>query len=77
MAESKRELDRLVAATPKQIAAGFAVLLDAELRLMEETNRLERESGGYFITVSGGYTRRLYPAEGDGPPPLETDDDLI
>ncbi len=44
---------------------------------MEETNRLERESGGYFITVSGGYTRRLYPAEGDGPPPLETDDDLI
>ena len=36
---------------------------------MEETNRLERESGGY--------TRRLYPAEGDGPPPLETDDDLI
>ena len=62
---------------PKQIAAGFAELLDAELRLMEENNRLERQTGGYLITVSGGYTRRLYPAQGDGPSPLESEDELI
>ena len=62
---------------PKQIAHGFADFLDAELRLMEENNRLERQSGGYLLTVSGGYTRRLYPAQGDGPAPIEMDDDLV
>ncbi|HEX7956989.1 MAG TPA: hypothetical protein VF508_08610, partial [Pyrinomonadaceae bacterium] len=62
---------------PRRIAPGFAELLDAELALMEETNRLERASGGYFITVEHGFSRRTYPALSDGPRPLDTPDDLI
>ena len=62
---------------PKRIAAGFAELLDAEVRLMEENNRAERAAGGYFITVKGGFVRRVYPAQGQGKLPLEMEDQFI
>jgi hypothetical protein len=44
---------------------------------MEENNRLSRESGGYFITVSGGFERRLYPALDEGRRPLDCEDELL
>jgi hypothetical protein len=62
---------------PKLIARGFAELLDAEVTLMEETSRVSRESGGYLLTVSGGFERRLYPAPGEGPRPLDREDELL
>jgi hypothetical protein len=62
---------------PKQVAPGFAEFLDAEVSLMEENDRLARESGGYFITVSGGSERRLYPALDEGRRPLDCDDELL
>ena len=62
---------------PRRVAAGFAELLDAEVSLMEENNRMERESGGYFITVRGGFTRRVYPAMDEGARPLDTEDQFI
>jgi hypothetical protein len=64
-------------AGPKKIADGFAEMLDAEVRLMEEVNRMERESGGYFLTVAGGFERRVYPALDDGVRPLDAEDELI
>lgn len=62
---------------PKQVAPGFAEFLDAEVRLMEENDRMTRESGGYFITVSGGFERRLYPALDEGRRPLDCEDELL
>ena len=63
---------------PKQVAAGFAELLEAQVRELEELNRLERESGGYLLTVyPGGFTRRVYPARGEGVSPLDMEDELI
>jgi hypothetical protein len=60
---------------PKKIAEGFAELLDSELKLMEENNRRQRETGGYFIALlGGGFTRTLYPAQGEGPSPLDAGD---
>lgn len=44
---------------------------------MEENNRAEREAGGYFITVIGGFVRRVYPALGEGKPPVEMEDQFI
>lgn len=62
---------------PKRIAAGFAELLDAEVSRMEENNRAERAAGGYFITVKGGFVRRVYPAMEKGMLPLEMEDQFI
>jgi hypothetical protein len=42
---------------PRQVAAGFADMVDAELQLMESNNRVFHERGGYYKT--------LYP-EGGG-----------
>lgn len=62
---------------PKKVAEGFAELLDSELRLMEENNRMARESGGYFVSLAGGFRRTIYPARGEGPSPLETEDQFV
>jgi hypothetical protein len=62
---------------PRQVADGFAELLDAEVTLMEENDRATRESGGYLVTVAGGLERRLYPALDEGRRPLDSDDDLL
>jgi hypothetical protein len=62
---------------PKQIAAGFAEMLDAEVRLMEENNRRGHKIGGYFLTVEGGFTRMVYPALGEGRRPLDCEDEFI
>jgi len=59
---------------PKKIAEGFAQMLDAEVSLVEEVNLAEIESGGYFVTIKGGLVQRTYPAGGDGPRPLDTED---
>jgi hypothetical protein len=65
-------------AAPRQIAPSFAEFLDAQARELEELNRTERESGGYLLTVyPGGYTRRVYPALGEGVRPLDMEDELI
>jgi hypothetical protein len=61
-------------AAPKKVSEGFAGLLDSELKLMEENNRLQRESGGYFVSLAGGFRRTIYPARDEGPSPLETED---
>jgi hypothetical protein len=62
---------------PRRIADGFAELLDAEVKLMEENNRAAREMGGYFITVAGGFERRVYPAMDGGRRPLDEEDEFI
>ena len=65
-------------AAPKQLAHGFAEFLDASVRELEELNRAERESGGYFLTVyPDGYTQQVYPALDDGVRPLDMEDELI
>lgn len=64
-------------AGPKQVAAGFTELLDAEVSLMEENNRAAHESGGYLITVMGDYVRTVYPALSNGARPIDMDDEFI
>jgi hypothetical protein len=57
---------------PRQVAATFAEMVDAELRLMEENNRRFREQGGYYLTLEpGGGARATHPALGSGERPLD------
>jgi hypothetical protein len=57
---------------PRQVAAGFADMVDAELRLMESNNAAFREQGGYYLTLhpEGGSTRS-HPALASGERPLD------
>lgn len=56
---------------PQQVAATFAEMVDAELRLMESNNRALRKSGGHYLTVcSDGSTKRVFPARASGERPL-------
>jgi hypothetical protein len=57
---------------PRQVAAGFADMVDAELRLMESNNTAFRARGGYYQTLhpEGGSTRSL-PARASGERPLD------
>ncbi len=57
---------------PRQVAAGFAEMVDTELRLMEGNNRRSREQGGYYLTLhpEGGATQS-YPALASGERPLD------
>ena len=55
---------------PSPVAATFAEMVDAELRLKEENRRKAREQGGYWLTLyPGGGTAESYPARGE--PPLD------
>ncbi|MCA9178462.1 MAG: SMI1/KNR4 family protein [Planctomycetales bacterium] len=45
---------RKLAATPRQVARTFGEMVNAELRLMEKTNRKFRERGGYILTLFPG-----------------------
>jgi hypothetical protein len=57
---------------PRQVAATFAELVDAELRLMERNNRSCRESGGYYLTLHpDGGASESYPALASGEHPLD------
>jgi hypothetical protein len=53
---------------PSPVAATFAEMVDAELRLKEENHRKAREQGGYWLTLyPGGGTAESYPARGERP----------
>jgi hypothetical protein len=57
---------------PRQVAAGFAEMVDAELRLMERNNRSFREKGGYWLTLyPGGGSTQSHPALASGERPLD------
>ena len=57
---------------PSPVAATFAEMVDAELRLMEENNRVARERGGYWLTLDpGGGASESYPALASGERPLD------
>lgn len=57
---------------PKQSAATFADMVDAELQLMESNNRSSRERGGYYLTLHpDGGASRSYPALASGERPLD------
>jgi hypothetical protein len=57
---------------PRQIAGKFAEMVDAELRLMEDTNVQSRAQGGYYLTLhSRGGGMRSYPARSSGERPLD------
>jgi hypothetical protein len=57
---------------PRQVAATFAEMVDAELRLMEDNNRRSREKGGYYLTLEpGGGARATHPALASGERPLD------
>jgi hypothetical protein len=57
---------------PVQVAAGFADMVDAELRLMERNNASFRERGGYYLTLHPeGGTSAEYPALASGERPLD------
>jgi hypothetical protein len=57
---------------PRQVAAGFAEMVDAELQLMESNNRAFRERGGYYKTLNpeGGASME-FPALNSGERPLD------
>jgi hypothetical protein len=57
---------------PRRVAATFADMVDAELRLMESNNRSYREKGGYYLTLhpTGGATQS-HPALASGQRPLD------
>lgn len=47
---------------PNLAAETFAEFVDAELRLMEENNRMSRKNGGYYLTLfPGGGGKMSYP----------------
>lgn len=56
---------------PRQVAATFADMVDAELRLMESNHRAYLGQGGYFLTLhpEGGATQS-HPALAGGERPL-------
>jgi hypothetical protein len=57
---------------PRQVAATFANMVDAELALMESNNRACRESGGYYLTLyPGGGATQSHSARASGDRPLE------
>lgn len=57
---------------PRSVAAGFAEMVDAELRLMESNNAAFREQGGYYLTLHPeGGSSRSYPALASGEKPLD------
>jgi hypothetical protein len=57
---------------PRQIAPGFAEMVDAELRLMERGRAELRAQGGYYLTLhpDGGSTE-THPALTSGERPLD------
>ncbi|HZF11591.1 MAG TPA: SMI1/KNR4 family protein [Thermoanaerobaculia bacterium] len=57
---------------PRQVAAGFADMVDAELRLMESNNAELRNRGGSYLTFhpEGGSTQS-HPALASGERPLD------
>jgi hypothetical protein len=57
---------------PRQVAATFADMVDAELKLMESNNRNSRERGGYYKTLDpeGGGAME-FPALNSGERPLD------
>lgn len=55
---------------PKQVAASFAAMVDAELGLMEDANRRSREDGGYYLTLYPGGAAQSYPSLASGDRPL-------
>jgi hypothetical protein len=57
---------------PSPVAATFAEMVDAELRLMEENDRKARERGGYWLTLyPGGGAAESHPALASGERPLD------
>jgi hypothetical protein len=57
---------------PRQAAATFADMVDAELRLMESNNRKFRQQGGYYKTLHrGGGSSMQFPALDSGERPLD------
>ncbi|HEX8244292.1 MAG TPA: SMI1/KNR4 family protein [Longimicrobium sp.] len=59
-------------AEPEQVAATFAAMVDAELRLMERGHAAFREQGGYHLTLhADGGSTTTYPALASGDRPLE------
>ena len=58
---------------PKQLAASFADLIDAELRLMERVHREIHDSGGYYATLNDRamVSRQWRPAVSSGYRPLD------
>lgn len=57
---------------PRRVADGFAEMVDAELRLMEQNNRAFREQGGYYKTLdAGGGGSMAFPALDSGERPLD------
>lgn len=57
---------------PRQVAASFAEMVDAELRLMESNNKKSREQGDYYLTLHpGGGATASHPALASGERPLE------
>jgi hypothetical protein len=57
---------------PRQVAATFADMVDAELQLMESNNRGFREKGGYYLTLHpGGGATQSHPALASGERPLD------
>lgn len=62
--ETKRE--------PQQVAATFADMVDAELRLVESNNLAFREQGGYYLTLhTEGGSSQSHPALASGERPLD------
>jgi hypothetical protein len=63
---------------PRQIAAGFADMVDAELQLMERNNATSREQGGYYLTLhANGRSTKSYPALVSGERPLDQISDAL
>jgi hypothetical protein len=57
---------------PRQVAATFAEMVDAELRLMERNNRSFRKQGGYYLTLHpDGGASEWHPALASGERPLD------
>ena len=61
-----------MAPEPRPVAATFAEMVDAELRLMEDNDRKFRDQGGYWLTLlPGGGATQSHPALASGERPLD------
>ena len=57
---------------PRRVAATFAEMVDAELRMMESNDAALRAQGGYYLTLdSEGGSSQSYPALASGERPLD------
>ncbi len=64
-------------AAPRETAPSLEAFFDAEVKLMEELTVMQRDQGGYYLTVGPAGVREVHPALSERPRPLDVGDRFL